>query len=409
MSLPLISVENISKKFTLDLKRGLYYGLVDTLSIMSGIKPSNDKLRPREFWALQNISFTVNQGESLALVGCNGSGKTTLLRLISGIYPPSKGTIKIRGEIGSLIAVGAGFHPHMTGRENIFLNGSLLGMSVRDLQHRFDDIVEFAEVNTFIDSPVATYSSGMSLRLAFSVAIHCNVDILLADEILAVGDEQFRRKCTKRMKELKRKGLSLIMVSHVAQQIEENCERVVLIDKGIQKFYGDVDEGLSLYDEIQKNNGLYVPPVGPHPTDTTVTDFHVEKLYMFPNYIDGKCTISPGGSFTLDFAYQATKDYAKLNIKLCFRVPSIIQDNYVEITGESIGQYLSVVKGSGRISILVEHLPFNGLEVLLYPEIWDADMGECLYGHREIRLHISENPTQVGYGFFPVKLSLKRD
>lgn len=410
MSLPLIEVKNISKKFTLDLKRGLYYGLVDTLSIMCGFRPYSEKLRHQEFWALQDINFSVAEGESVGLVGCNGSGKSTLLRLISGIYPPSKGIIKIRGEIGSLIAVGAGFHPHMTGRENVYLKGSLLGMSMKDLRQRFDDIIDFAEVGDFVDSPVATYSSGMSLRLAFSVAIHCDIDILLADEILAVGDESFRKKCIEKMWEIKRKGVSLIMVSHLAQQIRENCDTVVLIHKGVQKFYGDVDEGLSLYDELQKNNGAFVPPEGLHPASgQSFADFHVEHMCMVPAYIDGKCVIDAGGTFSLSFYYFSHKSYSKLNIKLCFRVPSIVQDNYVEITGEKMGQYLSVDKGNGEITIIVEHLPFNGLEVLLYPEIWDAENNECLYGQREIRLHMTENSTQTGYGFFPVRFSVKKE
>ena len=409
MSLPLIEVENISKKFAFSLKRGLYYGLIDTISVMCGIQPCVDKLRDKEFWALQDINFSVEKGESIGLVGCNGSGKTTLLRLISGIYPPSKGTIKIRGSIGSLIAVGAGFHPHMTGRENIFLNGSLLGMSMKDLKRSFDDIVEFAGVGRFVDSPVATYSSGMSLRLAFSVAIHCNIDILLADEILAVGDEAFKQKCAQKMRELKRQGVSLVIVSHLAQQIRENCDRIVLINKGIQEYWGSVDEGLSLYDELQKNNGSFVPINGVHEEKETPQYFHIEQVYTDPAYDDHKCVIAPGGSFSIRFAYHSEHDIDQLDIKLCFLVPSIMQDNYLEVSSMKNGQMLSLSRGSGQVCATIDHLPFNDVEVLLYPEIWDVKEKICLYGQREVRLHMTQDPTQSGYGFFPIKFSVKKD
>ncbi len=409
MNLPLIEVENISKKFAFSLKRSLYYGLIDTVSLMCGIEPCVDRLRDKEFWALRNINFSVEQGESIGLVGCNGSGKTTLLRLISGIYPPSQGTIKIRGAIGSLIAVGAGFHPHMTGRENIFLNGSLLGMSMKELKQRFDDIVEFASVAHFIDSPVATYSSGMSLRLAFSVAIHCDIDVLLADEILAVGDEAFKQKCAQKMRELKKSGVSLVIVSHLAQQIRENCDRVVLINKGIQEYWGSVDEGLSLYDELQKNNGSFMPINGPRQPQEIPGYFHVEQVYTEPAYEDNKCIIAPGKSFTIRFVYHAEKDIDQLDIKLCFRAPGIMQDNYSEISSVKNGYVISISRGSGQICAKVEHLPFNDIEVLLYPEIWDLQENKCLYGQREVRLHMQQDPSQSGYGFFPVKFSVRKD
>ncbi|MBE9531297.1 MAG: ABC transporter ATP-binding protein, partial [Proteobacteria bacterium] len=190
-----ISIKNLSKKFCTHLKRSMAYGIIDLSKNLVGIKPNTEELRRDEFWALDNMNFELKRGEVLGLIGLNGCGKTTLLRLLTGIFPPDKGEITIKGRVGALIAVGAGFHPHMTGRENIYLNGTILGMSAKELDACFDDIIEFAEIGDFIEAPVSTYSSGMRVRLGFAIAIHINPDILLIDEVLAVGDLNFSIKC----------------------------------------------------------------------------------------------------------------------------------------------------------------------------------------------------------------------
>lgn len=186
-----------------------------------------------ELWAVRNITLDVHPGESVALVGRNGSGKSTLLKMLAGIIPPQKGRIDVGGSVASMLELGAGFHPDFTGRENVFMNGAIHGLSERDIRMRLDRIVEFAELPEFIDMPVRTYSSGMQMRLAFAIASHVNPDIMLLDEVLAVGDEAFQRKCMGRIHAFLHGGGTLIFVSHDAVAVERMCSRAILLDKGM--------------------------------------------------------------------------------------------------------------------------------------------------------------------------------
>src|SRR3989338_5925733 len=189
-----IRVEGVSKKYCKSLKRSMLYGMADVARNLCGLRSPSGLLRPREFWAVDDVSFEVRRGESFGLIGPNGSGKTTLLKMLNGIFWPDKGKITTRGRVGALIAVGAGFHPLLTGRENIYINGAILGMNKREIDKKFDSIVEFADIGDFLDSPVKHYSSGMFVRLGFAIAIHCEPDILLLDEVLAVGAINFQKK-----------------------------------------------------------------------------------------------------------------------------------------------------------------------------------------------------------------------
>lgn len=192
-----------------------------------------------DFHALDGVSFTVRQGESVALLGFNGSGKSTMLKLISGVMEPDQGEILTRGRVAGLIEVGAGFHPDLSGRENVYLNAAILGMSKKETEDRFNEIVEFSEIGQFIDTEVKHYSSGMFLRLAFAVAIHTEVDILLIDEILSVGDEPFQKKCLARIEELHNNGVTLVVVSHDLDMVSRVCERGILLQNGKVQFDGD--------------------------------------------------------------------------------------------------------------------------------------------------------------------------
>lgn len=253
----LIKVEGLYKKFTRSLRRSMAYGTVDTMRSMLGISYNAAKLRNGEFWALQDINFELKRGETLGLIGQNGCGKSTLLRLLNGIFPPDAGRITINGRIGALIAVGAGFHPQMSGRENIYLNGTILGMTRQEIKRKFDEIIDFAEIGDFLDAPVATYSSGMTVRLGFAIAIHCEPDILLVDEILAVGDKNFQIKCYQQIHKLKNKGVSIILVAHNEYTIIENTKKTIYLKNGTIKMYGDTVETVNLYINtllIEKNN-----------------------------------------------------------------------------------------------------------------------------------------------------------
>ena len=202
-----------------------------------------------EFWALNNISFSVDKGESCALIGANGSGKSTMLKIISGILTPTKGSVEVNGSIAPLIELGAGFDYELTGRENIFLNGAILGYSKKLMLEKYDEIIDFSELRDFIDVPVKNYSSGMIARLGFSIATMVKPEILVVDEILAVGDQAFQDKCHKRLEDMMNSGTTVLLVSHSAADIKRICQKAVWIDKSNLRFVGNVDEALQLYDK----------------------------------------------------------------------------------------------------------------------------------------------------------------
>jgi len=205
------------------------------------------RLRAQEIWALRNVSLSVEPGESIAFIGRNGSGKTTLLRLIAGIFSPTSGLLEVAGSVGSLLELGAGFHPDFTGRENIFLSGSIYGLKRKYLRERMDEIVAFSELERFIDLPVRTYSAGMYMRLGFAVAVHIEADILLLDEVFAVGDEAFQRKCVEKILEFRGRGGTLCFVSHDASAVERLCERAVLLTQGVVDYDGATSEAVRRY------------------------------------------------------------------------------------------------------------------------------------------------------------------
>jgi lipopolysaccharide transport system ATP-binding protein len=247
----LIRVENVSKKFCRSLKKSLWYGMKDLGSELIGRShEENDDLRPDEFWAVKDVSFELKRGECLGLIGRNGAGKTTLLRMLNGLIKPDKGRIEMRGRVGALIALGAGFNPILTGRENIYVNASVLGLKKKEIDAKFDEIVDFAELGEFIDAPVQSYSSGMQVRLGFAVATALKPDILLLDEILAVGDTSFRSKCWRRIGNILSET-AVILVSHEAYAISRICDRAILIDKGKIKCDSLPNEALEYYIETQ--------------------------------------------------------------------------------------------------------------------------------------------------------------
>lgn len=234
----IISAKNIWKKYTFG-QIVPYFTLVDSIQgfVKDPFSLIQNKLKKvtleeNEFWALQNINFQVKKGEVLGIIGRNGSGKSTLLKILSRITPPTRGEIRLCGRVSSLLEVGTGFQQELTGRENIFLNGAILGMKQKEIKKQFDEIVEFAEVSKFLDTPVKHYSSGMYVRLAFSVAAHLNPEILIVDEVLAVGDVAFQKKCLGKMENVSQSGRTVLFVSHNLQAVKNLCRRTILIDEG---------------------------------------------------------------------------------------------------------------------------------------------------------------------------------
>lgn len=254
---PIIEVKGISKKYNITHQRGGYVALRDVLTnvIRSPFSYAKSKAKQiagfeanEEYWALKNINFAVNRGEVVGVIGPNGAGKSTLLKILSQITPPTEGEIILRGRVGSLLEVGTGFHPELSGRDNIFLNGAILGMSRVEISRKFDKMVEFAGIGKFIDTPVKRYSSGMYVRLAFSVAAHMEPDILLVDEVLAVGDAEFQKKCLGKMDEVTKKdGRTILFVSHNLGAVSMLCPNTIIIESGVEVFQGQTHDALAFY------------------------------------------------------------------------------------------------------------------------------------------------------------------
>lgn len=243
-----LSFKNVSKKFSRSLKRSLFYGVKDLFGEIFVLDKDRGSLRPQEFWALNDINFDLKKGESIGIVGHNGAGKTTTLKLINGLIKPNTGEILVKGRVGALIALGAGFNPILTGRENIRVGGAMLGYSRDEIRRKEQEIIDFSEVGDFIDSPVQSYSSGMMARLGFSVAIHSEPDILLVDEVLAVGDLNFVIKCFRKIFEFQRNGGAMLLVSHNIYNIRANCSRALWIEKGVLQMFGPVNEVCDAYE-----------------------------------------------------------------------------------------------------------------------------------------------------------------
>lgn len=223
------------------------YGIRDIAKNALGMSSQSEVLRDDEFWAVDDVSFEVKRGETLGIIGPNGSGKTTVLKMLNGIFWPDKGKITIEGRAGALIEVGAGFHPLLTGRENVYVNAAILGMTKEEVDEKFDSILEFADIGDFIDSPVKHYSSGMYVRLGFAVAVHCEPDILLIDEILAVGDMSFQRKCLDRMKDLCKKETTIVFVSHNLHTVDGLCKRAFFLNQGKLVHMGETAKVIQSY------------------------------------------------------------------------------------------------------------------------------------------------------------------
>ncbi len=281
-----------------------------------------------DFWALKDVSFTVNQGETIGLLGHNGSGKSTLLKCIAGIQPPTKGVIRSRGRMAAMLELGAGFHPDLTGRENVYLNASLLGLSKSFVDAKFDEIVAFAELEQFIDNQVKFYSSGMYVRLGFAVAINMDPDILLVDEVLAVGDELFQRKCLDRVRRFQKEGRTIVVVTHSVDMVRQICDRAAVFDRGEMVAYSDPTSAARSYrkhlyarygttegevvgldnldgDEIDRHIAAINESTSkPHSSDSAV---HITNVAIMHDHSDGRSYLFPNESMIVGCGFEVTQ------------------------------------------------------------------------------------------------------
>lgn len=310
----LIEVSHVSKKFSRSLKRSMAYGISDISRNMFGIGSNPGKLRKNEFWAVDDVSFKVRRGETLGLIGPNGSGKSTLLKMLNGIYWPDKGKIKIKGKVSALIEVGAGFHPMLTGRENIYINGAILGMSNDEIDSKFNDIVEFADIGDFLDTPVKFYSSGMFVRLGFAIAVHCEPDVLLVDEVLAVGDVGFSVKCYNAISNMKREA-AVILVSHNVAQIARYCGSSIYLKTGrIQEYSKNVDFVIEQYMNAFEHNGS----ISIETMNAKISNYSTSGKLISDTY-----EINYGEDLIISFDIKIEKEFKKAEINLSLTGPDM--------------------------------------------------------------------------------------
>ena len=346
----LVEVDGVSKKFCRDLKRSLWYGLKDlTNEFFGGV--ASKELRPDEFWAIDNISFKLKRGECLGLVGHNGAGKSTLLKMLNGLIKPDRGRITMRGKVGALIELGAGFNPLLTGRENIYINGQILGFSKKEVDEKFDQIVAFSEIEDFIDAPVQNYSSGMKVRLGFAVASQMEPDVLIIDEVLAVGDVGFRIKCINRIFEMA-KSAAIILVSHTMPHISRIATQLMLLEKGKIAFNeSDIGQGIEKYFdhfEIEEPQVSGSGLVQLHDLNVsgTVSKNHRHVLVKYKDDL----------VITLRLSVDSSISKFTVNVAIRDRETKLIAQIFSDVAGVD---YIQNDQGAFSISIRVPNIQFS--------------------------------------------------
>ncbi|OZI05252.1 ABC transporter ATP-binding protein [Siphonobacter sp. BAB-5385] len=325
-----IQVENIGKRYFIDHQKkyggpaGLKETVVNSLQSLFGSKPQETSVK-EEFWALKNVSFDVAQGDRIGIVGHNGAGKSTLLKVLSRITEPTEGRVTVRGRIASLLEVGTGFHQELTGRENIFLNGAILGMKQSEIKQHFDEIVAFAGIEKFLDTPVKRYSSGMFVRLGFAIAAHLEPEILIIDEVLAVGDAEFQRKCLGKMKDVSDSGRTILFVSHNLTAVQSLCNKAVFMNRGQMVAVGET--GQIITDYMSKINQTSLVREWTTPESAPGNDqVRIKKIELMPTLAGTQTRIDVRTPIRVRFEFWNFVKNAKLNLSMHFN----------SMTGETI-------------------------------------------------------------------------
>ncbi len=346
-----IRFENVSKKFNLHHERARSFQEL-ALSLFRRDNGSRE-----EFWALRDVGFAVEQGETVGLIGPNGAGKSTALKLISRIIEPTSGRIEVNGRVGALLELGAGFHPDLSGRENVYLNGSILGLSRAQIRSRMDDIVAFAELERFIDVPVKHYSSGMYVRLGFSVAVHTDPEILLVDEVLAVGDASFQRKCLERIDEMRSEGVTILFVSHSSEKVRAICSRALWLDDGQLVADGSAEAVVARYltHTWDSEEGKLKPRRGQDSRRWGSGEVQIVGVRLLDGDGREKQQFRVGESLTVEISYRAEKRVERPVFGL-----AVHKSDGTHITGPNTqfaGYEIPQVEGEGIIRYAVRSLP----------------------------------------------------
>ncbi len=378
----LVRLDGVHKKFCRHFKRSLWYGAKDIASDLVG-RSGDGSLRRDEFWAVEDVSFELRRGQCLGLVGANGAGKTTILKMLNGLVKPDRGRIQMRGRVGAMIALGAGFNPILSGRENIYVNGAVLGLSRKEVDAKLEEIIDFAEIGDFIDSPVRNYSSGMHVRLGFAIATAMDPDVLLLDEVLAVGDSAFRAKCHRRLGKLLEKA-AVIVVSHEAHYIKRLCDHALLLGKGRMISSGHPDTVLAEY-------------VSGH------TQSYARAYSLFGDEVSAARIVNAseltryGGpleiTLSIDLSHSARCDHAHLNI---YNVGGSVQ---AQVVLDDLGGTLTA--GRNEISISVDPLflskgRFTGSLIL-----WTGGGKRTLATLAHAFSFENDGPVSLGTSYYP--------
>ena len=384
---PVIQFDHVSKRFSFNVERQktLLESLITSFS--------RDPERKAELWAVRDVSFSVRSGECLGIIGRNGSGKSTILKLISGIIQPTSGEIEVNGRMSALLELGAGFHQDLTGRENIFLNGSILGMSKEEIDSCYDEILEFSELDKFIDMPVKHYSSGMYMRLGFSVAVHVDPKLLMVDEVLAVGDQNFQDKCIDRIFEMKRAGTTIIIVSHHLDTVRRLASQLIWLEKGSVSASGPVDQVASQYlESLHKSN---ITPIKAGVSGDFrrwgTGDIEITEVRILDSTGDERDVFDIGSQLTLEIFYSARKEVKEPEFGI-----AIFRQDGVQVNGPNnrmAGYTIDSVLGEGVVRYRIESLPLLADAYRITVAVHDAKIPRAYDFHEQAYTFRVVDPT----------------
>ena len=371
---PAVLFDEVSKRF----RRGSGHDTLASL-IGSGLRRllgRGGRSADRDtFWALNDVSFRVQPGEALGIIGTNGAGKSTILKVLAGIMRPERGRVRVNGRLTALIEVGAGFHGELTGRENIYLGGAILGMTRHEVREKLDTIIDFAGVGPFIDTPVKRYSTGMQARLGFSIAAHVSPDVLLVDEVLSVGDAVFRVRCLDRMSELVQSGLTLVFVSHNLEQVRRICPRTVVLEEGRVAFHGPTEQAIEKYVGVlmRDRNGRKADVCGRLVDDAGAAGPRVVSVRFLGADGRGGVSVTPAEPLDIKIRYWLPRPIPRLVIEANMRRD--FAQNVISLNSLRDGVTFDAGAGEGCVLIRLPRLPLAGGQYFWNVRMWDADRG----------------------------------
>jgi lipopolysaccharide transport system ATP-binding protein len=385
---PAVVVENLGKRY------GRRHSDRPRTFMAAALQGFRKMGKMEEFWALQGVSFKVMPGQMLGVIGHNGAGKSTLLQVLSGVVSPDVGSVRVVGRMGTLLDLGAGFHPDLTGRENVILSAIVGGLTRQEALQKFDEMVEFAEVEAFIDNPLRTYSSGMQMRLGFAVAIHTQPDVMFVDEFLSVGDLAFQTKCLGRIMELKKNGCAIVLISHNVDQVEELCDQVLWLNQGQVEAYGDPVLVANRYADKME---LKAKPIEPRQFSQEVEILSVEILNQAGQPIQA---IQNGEGVTIEVDYVAHQAFEQIHF--CANISDSDGQIYFNTSSSTVGLVIPAGLGKGRVRLVIDRLDLAGGDYFINVGVYAADWSMTYdYQRHQHPLTIGWTPQEQSWLYPP--------